>query len=360
MNLRDITTLALVKAADAPFFPRGKAKFALPDLGPKSLPNAPWNRLGEKAFSIKPQQFIAPYYKHMSGGYDKALSQASNYQDNFNPSKGLWSTLMSEKDKYPIPMKEPAGPFGDFLKERGTYSPPLPAQDFLQHIKDKKDEINLRNFKPDLRSLNRPVPVLPNSKGGTGFYMHTDQDLDGEFALPGTSKINWDKSSLDGSGIRPIPNHYKDTETMLRVPAHSLLEHEAGHAYIEGAGSRLAATAAAPYISDGEKYFDRPMEEDQGMARTNRETAALTGRRVGTPQQYQQLLKEINPTDQNEDAFEKRVAPYSAEGQRYWRYLRDTHSDDARQYQKSVERGAERMPLFVRNQKLQALQNELS
>lgn len=314
MNKQELArrALALVKvAADTPFFPGGKAKFELPDTSPKGMPAAPWNTATRgQAFQMKPEDIIAPYYKNTPGGYTGAAASA---EKNFKSGPGVW--------------------------------------------------------RPNYEALSRSLSVRP---GNSDMYKVPNVHWSGAATLSDLNKSQQynnkrnmgraNKGQLDQRDYDWIDSsHYKnprDMWTTFKNGTPSALEHELGHGYIEGNGRNGLATrqrmnaVSGRAISDSTQkahgYFDDPVEEDQGLSRTKRETAALTGQRVDAPADFKRLLNEVNPQDPSQGKFDARIQKYSPEGQRYWRYLRK-NKDDADYYQKAVERGADRMPLLVQS-----------
>lgn len=340
-----VRALLLVKVAkqQAPFFPEGKPKFSLPDLGPKGMPDAPWNKAktGE-TFQIRPRDMFEPYYQNTPGGMSMALHAAQRQIRNISDRRG------------PVPTR------GKAFKQKSP-QPPV--------------------YKPDLNNIDKSIPV------------ETEQPFQDYYSRQGP-KIGWSGTAAPLDKLKGI---LEFTDRALSNPSsmveklqsnhmtansfeeyfsnpHSVLEHEAGHAAIErpksDTSSVLLPRYADPKVNESESFLSSPedthgyysvrAEEDQGMARTKRETAALTGRRVDRPADYKQLLQEINPADQNETAFEERIKHYSPEGQRYWRYLRHNGLNHPDYYQRAVERGAARMPMMVRLQKLKQLAQMLA
>jgi hypothetical protein len=311
----------LAKQAAEPFFPKGFKPNALPDTSPSGMPNASWNKNPRgTTFSMKPAEIISPYYANTPGGFDAAVAKAkANYA---------------------------AAPTG---------------------------------LKPQLDILQRPVTVRP---GNSDYYQRSALVQPGSGNPNRNPAVSWTgaarknelvkepsyqyaqrvastpKGSLTaGAWDYMDKNHYKNQAAMWSVFKNgtpTALEHEMGHAYIEG-GLGDPARARTPVqpgrVSNAATgklhgYFDNPAEEDQGLARTKRETAALTGRRVESADSYRQLEGEINPRGASQGEFEDRIKNYSPEGQRYWRYLRK-NKDDADYYQGALQRGETRMPLLV-------------
>jgi hypothetical protein len=330
--------LAIGPASPQPFFPGGKPVYSLPDTTAldaqlRSGPLSP-----QPALHIKPRDVIAPYYQN-SGGIALARQKAEVANKNYSPSRISPANI-------------------------GMTPPP--------HAWTRKLWEQNSPGKVDLRNLDRDIPIragveptwnmktqrltLPAVLGGD--Y----SSLRGAGASRGgmTSGFNQGKSPeklLNARYFFQTPykpdapvyhlSHFANATADRETPLPDILRHEINHSVNGNAVGKLDLLDDSRSLSVN-GYFALDREHDQGLASTKQETAALTGRLIDTPKEYDNLIKEINPTDSDEAAFEKRIAPYSAEGQRYFRFMR-MNARDPEYYQQILRRGRERMPLMVQN-----------
>jgi len=299
-----------------PFFPGGKTQFSLPDTSAlnKTLTTPRPPPAGQMAFT--PREVIAPYYQN-AGGIDKAIGPA------VAANNALAEKLLSLRSN---------------LSSDSWLPPSTPTP-------------------IDLSKLDRRVPLIPagfahfdTDTGNIGLPISSGSWMETLLNIPETRRneqgfvTGLADADLDIDDVRRV--HFKDLNSVRAIKLPDVLRHELNHAVLHGSAGGFPSE-----FGPLRGQFDDSNEQEQGLASTKQETAALTGQIVKTPQDYDQLIKEINPADPDEAAFEQRIAPYSAEGQRYFRFLR-LKVGAPEYYQKAIQRGRERMPLMVRLQNL--------
>ena len=130
---------------------------------------------------------------------------------------------------------------------------------------------------------------------------------------------NWEnfvKQEPDEAEKYAIGNGFesaKELTSALKNPDYyrSVLEHEYGHPYTRGVG--ISKNEESLYSAKFPSYMAEPIELSNGLARIQRETYQLTGRRFENPNELKSFV-DTTP-------FDEATSGYSDEAKRTWRVL---------------------------------------